>query len=133
MTTILSIQSSVAYGHVGNSAATFPLMRLGVEVWPVLTVHFSNNTSYPSKRGPLLAPSDVAEVVTGIDELGVHPLYDAVHHGEEAVSDIAGVGGVLAWIVNTLASAALGLVVGAIIVAAQLGITRLFAKRSATA
>ena len=38
VTTILSIQSSVAYGHVGNSAATFPLMRMGVEVWPVLTV-----------------------------------------------------------------------------------------------
>ncbi|WP_454226320.1 pyridoxal kinase [Propioniciclava flava] len=76
MTTILSIQSSVAYGHVGNSAATFPLMRLGVNVWPVLTVHFSNNTSYPSKRGPLLAPSDVADVVQGIDELGVLPQVD---------------------------------------------------------
>ena len=81
MTTILSIQSSVAYGHVGNSAATFPLMRLGLEVWPVLTVHFSNNTSYPSKRGPLLAPSDVADVVTGIDELGVLPQVDAVLTG----------------------------------------------------
>lgn len=81
MTTILSIQSSVAYGHVGNSAATFPLMRLGLEVWPVLTVHFSNNTSYPSKRGPLLAPSDVADVVAGIDELGVLPQVDAVLTG----------------------------------------------------
>ena len=81
MTTILSIQSSVAYGHVGNSAATFPLMRLGLEVWPVLTVHFSNNTSYPSKRGPLLAPADVADVVTGIDELGVLPQVDAVLTG----------------------------------------------------
>ena len=46
VTSILSIQSSVAYGHVGNSAATFPLMRMGVEVWPVLTVHFSNHTGY---------------------------------------------------------------------------------------
>lgn len=81
MTTILSIQSSVAYGHVGNSAATFPLMRLGFEVWPVLTVHFSNNTSYPGKRGPLLAPSDVADVVQGIDELGVLPEVDAVLTG----------------------------------------------------
>ena len=81
MTTILSIQSSVAYGHVGNSAATFPLMRLGCEVWPVLTVHFSNNTSYPSKRGPLLRPEDVAEVVEGIDELGVLPQVDAVLTG----------------------------------------------------
>lgn len=81
MTTILSIQSSVAYGHVGNSAATFPLMRLGHEVWPVLTVHFSNNTSYPSKRGPLLAPQDVADVVQGIDDLGVLPQVDAVLTG----------------------------------------------------
>ena len=48
---ILSIQSSVAYGHVGNSAATFPLMRMGVEVWPVLTVHFSNHTGYPAGAG----------------------------------------------------------------------------------
>lgn len=81
VTTILSIQSSVAYGHVGNSAATFPLMRVGVEVWPVLTVHFSNNTSYPSKRGPLLRPEDVTEVVAGIDELGVLPRVDAVLTG----------------------------------------------------
>ena len=56
---ILSIQSSVAYGHVGNSAAVFPLQRLGHEVWPVLTVHFSNHTGYGAWRGPLLAPDDV--------------------------------------------------------------------------
>ena len=60
MTEILSIQSSVAYGHVGNSAAVFPLQRLGHEVWPVLTVHFSNHTGYGAWRGPLLAPDDVA-------------------------------------------------------------------------
>ncbi|MFV0451646.1 MAG: pyridoxal kinase PdxY [Propioniciclava sp.] len=71
MRTILSIQSTVAYGHVGNSAAAFPLMRLGFEVWPVITVHFSNNTSYPSKKGPLLRPEDVRDVVSGIDDLGV--------------------------------------------------------------
>lgn len=81
VTTILSIQSSVAYGHVGNSAATFPLMRLGVEVWPVLTVHFSNNTSYPSKKGPLLRPEDVHDVVEGLDDLGVLPRVDAVLTG----------------------------------------------------
>lgn len=81
MTTILSIQSSVAYGHVGNSAATFPLMRLGCEVWPVITVHFSNNTSYPSKKGPLLRPEDVRDVVDGIDDLGVLPRVDAVLTG----------------------------------------------------
>ncbi len=81
MTTILSIQSHVAYGHVGNSAATFPLMRVGCEVWPVLTVHFSNNTSYPGKKGPLLRPEDVHDVVEGIDELGVLGRVDAVLTG----------------------------------------------------
>ena len=88
VTTILSIQSSVAYGHVGNSAATFPLMRLGVEVWPVLTVHFSNHTGYGAWRGPLLAASDVADVVRGIDERGVLNRVDAVlsgYQGGEAV------------------------------------------------
>ena len=79
--TILSIQSSVAYGHVGNSAATFPLMRMGVEVWPVLTVHFSNHTGYESWRGPLLAAADVAEVVRGIEERGVLDRVGAVLSG----------------------------------------------------
>lgn len=81
MKRILSIQSSVAYGHVGNSAATFPLMRMGVEVWPVVTVHFSNNTGYASWRGPVLSAADVGEVVRGIDELGVLGGCDAVLSG----------------------------------------------------
>ena len=68
---VLSIQSSVAYGHVGNSAAVFPLQRLGHEVWPVLTVHFSNHTGYGAWRGPLLDPADVREVIAGIDDRGV--------------------------------------------------------------
>jgi pyridoxal/pyridoxine/pyridoxamine kinase len=38
---ILSLQSHVAYGHVGNSAAVFALQRLGIEVWPIHTVQFS--------------------------------------------------------------------------------------------
>jgi pyridoxine kinase len=77
----LSIQSHVAYGHVGNSAATFPLQRLGHEVWPVHTVVFSNHTGYGAWRGPLLAPGDVAEVVAGIDERGVLPTCDGVLSG----------------------------------------------------
>ena len=91
MTTILSIQSSVAYGHVGNSAATFPLMRMGIEVWPVLTVHFSNHTGYGQWRGPLLAAEDVAEVIRGIDDRGVLPWVDAVlsgYQGAEAVGAV---------------------------------------------
>ncbi|MGC5028460.1 pyridoxal kinase PdxY [Micromonospora sp. DT229] len=78
---ILSIQSSVAYGYVGNSAAVFPLQRLGHEVWPVLTVHFSNHTGYGAWRGPLLAPADVAEVIAGIADRGVLGDADAVLSG----------------------------------------------------
>ena len=88
---ILSIQSSVAYGHVGNSAATFPLQRLGHEVWPVLTVHFSNHTGYGAWRGPLLAPSDVADVIAGIADRGVLGQADAVlsgYQGDPAVGAV---------------------------------------------
>ena len=86
---ILSIQSSVAYGHVGNSAAVFPLQRLGHEVWPVLTVNFSNHTGYGDWRGPLIDPIDVAEVITGIEERGALTVCDAVLSGFSSV----GVGG----------------------------------------
>jgi pyridoxine kinase len=91
VTTILSIQSSVAYGHVGNSAAVFPLQRLGVEVWPVHTVHFSNHTGYGAWRGPLMAPEDVREVVTGIEERGALPEVDAVlsgYQGGEQIGEV---------------------------------------------
>ena len=91
MTTILSIQSSVAYGHVGNSAATFPLMRSGVEVWPVLTVHFSNHTGYGQWRGPLLDADDVAEVIHGIDDRGVLNRVDAVLSGYQGAEDVVAV------------------------------------------
>jgi pyridoxine kinase len=86
---ILSIQSSVAYGHVGNSAAVFPLQRLGHEVWPVSTVHFSNHTGYGAWRGPLLSPEDVAAVITGIAERGVLPSCDAVLSGYQGGAGIA--------------------------------------------
>ena len=88
VTTILSIQSSVAYGHVGNSAVTFPLMRMGVEVWPVITVHFSNHTGYESWRGPLLRTTDLRDVVRGIDERGVLGEVDAVLSGYQGREDI---------------------------------------------
>ncbi|WP_447645340.1 pyridoxal kinase [Nocardioides zeae] len=98
---ILSVQSSVAYGHVGNSAATFPLQRLGHEVWPVVTVHFSNHTGYGAWRGPLLAPSDVADVIAGIGErevtgpdgkpVSVLATADAVLSGYQGAEDVGAV------------------------------------------
>ena len=88
---ILSIQSAVAYGHVGNSAAVFPLQRIGVEVLPVYTVNFSNHTGYGAWRGPLIAPDDVREVITGIEERGVFGQVDAVlsgYQGGEGIGDV---------------------------------------------
>ena len=78
---ILSIQSTVAYGHVGNSAAVFPLQRLGHSVWPVITVHFSNHTGYGAWRGPVLPAGDVADVIQGVEDRGVLPSCDAVLSG----------------------------------------------------
>lgn len=88
---ILSIQSSVAYGHVGNSAAVFPLQRLGHEVWPVLTVHFSNHTGYGAWRGPLLDPADVREVIAGIEDRGVLGEVDAVLSGYQGDPAVGGI------------------------------------------
>ena len=88
---ILSVQSSVAFGHVGNSAAVFPLQRLGHEVWPVNTVHFSNHTGYGEWRGPLLDPADVAAVIQGIGERGAFASIDAVlsgYQGDPAVGAV---------------------------------------------
>jgi pyridoxine kinase len=78
---VLSIQSAVAYGHVGNSAAVFPLQRIGVEVVAVPTVNFSNHTGYGAWRGPLIPPADVADILLGVQERGVFPQIDAVLSG----------------------------------------------------
>ena len=63
---ILSIQSHVAYGHVGNSAAVFALQRLGVEVWPIHTVQFSNHTGYATSRGRAFDAAHIRELVQGL-------------------------------------------------------------------
>ncbi len=88
---ILSIQSHVAYGHAGNSAAVFPLQRLGKEVWPVLTVTFSNHTGYGAWRGPLLAAADVAEVIAGIEDRGMLAECEAVLSGYQGAEDVGAV------------------------------------------
>ncbi|MBY6061205.1 pyridoxal kinase PdxY [Microbacterium esteraromaticum] len=88
---ILSIQSAVAHGHVGNSAAVFPLQRIGVDVLPVYTVNFSNHTGYGAWRGPMIDPTDVREVITGISDRGVMPEIDAVlsgYQGGEGIADV---------------------------------------------
>jgi pyridoxine kinase len=68
---ILSVQSAVAFGHVGNSAAVFPLQRLGFEVWPVNTVAFSNHPGHGAWRGQITAAALITELLAGIEERGV--------------------------------------------------------------
>ncbi|MGO1235924.1 MAG: pyridoxal kinase PdxY [Microbacterium gubbeenense] len=88
---ILSIQSAVAFGHAGNSAAVFPMQRIGVDVLPVYTVNFSNHTGYGSWRGPVMAPQDVADVITGVEERGAFGGLDAVlsgYQGSEGIADV---------------------------------------------
>ena len=84
---ILSIQSHVAYGHVGNSAAVFPLQRMGVEVWPVHTVQFSNHPGYGAWRGRILSAATIRLVVQGIEERGVLGECDGVISGYLGSSD----------------------------------------------
>ncbi len=85
---VLSIQSHVAYGHVGNSSAVFALQRLGTEVWPVHTVQFSNHTGYGSWKGRVFDGASIDEVLEGIEERGVLGSCQAVLSGYLGSADI---------------------------------------------
>jgi pyridoxine kinase len=78
---ILSIQSHVAYGHVGNSAAVFPLQRLGAEVWPIDTVQFSNHPGYGHHMGAATPPDTIRALIDGIEARGVLPACDGLLTG----------------------------------------------------
>jgi pyridoxine kinase len=88
MVAVLSIQSHVAYGHVGNSSAVFPLQRLGIEVWPVHTVQFSNHTGYGQWTGRVFDGQAIEDVVQGIADRGVLGSCDAVLSGYLGSADI---------------------------------------------
>ena len=85
---ILSIQSHVVYGHVGNSAAVFPLQRIGAEVWPVHTVQFSNHTGYGAWRGEVFGADLVRAMMRGLDERGVLGECDGVISGYLGAAEI---------------------------------------------
>jgi len=78
---VLSIQSRVAYGHVGNSTAIPVLQRLGHQAWPVDTTLLSNHLGYPTHTGRVLPPEEVAEVVEGLAKLGLFARIDALLSG----------------------------------------------------
>jgi pyridoxine kinase len=85
---LLSIQSHVAYGHVGNSAAVFPLQRIGIEVWPVHTVQLSNHTGYGSSRGEAIPAHGVRSVISGIEERGILGECDGVLSGYLGTAEV---------------------------------------------
>lgn len=88
---VLSIQSSVAYGHVGNSAAVLPLQRLGHDVWAVNTVAFSNHPAHGGHRGRVTPPAEVEELIRGLEERGALARCDAVVSGYLGEAGTAGV------------------------------------------
>jgi pyridoxine kinase len=87
---ILSIQSWVAYGHVGNAAAMFPLQRLGAEVWAIHTVQFSNHPGYGAWTGDVFEGAAVRALVDGVAARGALARCDAVlsgYMGEMAIGE----------------------------------------------
>ena len=85
---ILSIQSHVAYGHVGNSAAVFPLQRIGVEVWPIHTLQYSNHTGYDEWQGEVFHADLIRKLVGGIEQRGVLGECDGVLSGYMGSAEI---------------------------------------------
>lgn len=88
---VLSIQSQVSYGHVGNSAATLPLQRLGFDVYPLNTVQLAHHPGYGAWRGHKLRPEQLEEILSGLQERGVLARCVAVlsgYLGDPAVADV---------------------------------------------
>ena len=82
MKNVLSIQSHVVYGHAGNAAAVFPMQRLGMEVWPLNTVQFSNHTQYTQGwKGVVLPGEHMTEITVGLENIDVLKNCNAVISG----------------------------------------------------
>ncbi|WP_429173449.1 pyridoxal kinase PdxY [Aeromonas salmonicida] len=98
MKLILSIQSHVVFGCAGNSAAVFPMRRMGMEVWPVNTVQFSNHTQYSQGwQGMVMPDGHIRQLITGLADIGVLGQCDALlsgylgsaEQGEEILAAVA--------------------------------------------
>ncbi len=85
---VLSIQSHVSFGHAGNSSAVFPMQRMGLEVWPVHTVQFSNHTQYPQGwKGSVFPADSIKQVVSGLSNIGALERCRAVLTGYQGSAD----------------------------------------------
>jgi len=85
---LLSINSHVAYGHVGNSAGVFALQRLGVEVWPIHTVMLSNHPGHGDFRGRANEAAAIRDLVAGIAARGVLAGCDGIISGYLGTAEI---------------------------------------------
>lgn len=63
---VLTIQSHVVAGHVGNSAAVFCLQRSGVEAWGLDTLQFSNHTAAKGWTGDVFSAEHLAKLIDGL-------------------------------------------------------------------
>lgn len=82
MKRILSIQSHVVFGCAGNSAAVFPMRRMGMEVWPINTVQFSNHTQYQQGwKGIAMPAGHISELVDGLSAIEATQDCDAILSG----------------------------------------------------
>lgn len=88
---ILSIQSHVSYGYVGNKAATFPLQSLGLEVWPINTVQFSNHTGYGHWQGDVCTAEHIRSIIQGLISLDLAKQCNAILSGYIGDKEIGGV------------------------------------------
>src|SRR5436190_16136001 len=87
--TVISIQSQVAYGHVGNSAAVFPMQMHGIDVIAVPTTLLSNRPGYPSIRGRVLDAQLVADLLLGVEERGAVETCDMILRLSRLARDIS--------------------------------------------
>ena len=78
---VLSIQSHVVYGYAGNKAATFPMQLLGVDVWALNTVRFSNHAQDGKWKGMVVPKEQIGEITQGIAEIEALHECDAVLSG----------------------------------------------------
>lgn len=85
---ILSIQSHVTYGFVGNKAAVFPLQSMGYDVWPINTVQFSNHTGYPGWTGDIFTGEHIRNIVQGLEKNNFLPKCQAILSGYMGSADI---------------------------------------------